>query len=77
MNIGQHRYVPVMIAKGSNPGKYLLLKTGIHDDKLNGLRVTQIYQGTGATREAGSLLVRILNIIADIVIFILKANVLP
>jgi len=41
MNIGQSWYVPVMVAKGANPGKKLLLITGVHGDELNGTRVIQ------------------------------------
>ena len=42
MNIGQSWYVPVIVAKGSNPGPKLLLDTGIHGDELNGSRVVQV-----------------------------------
>ena len=41
MNIGQSWYVPVMVAVGQNPGKKLLLNTGIHGDELNGVKVIQ------------------------------------
>lgn len=41
MNIGQSWYVPVMVAVGKNPGKKLLLNTGIHGDELNGIKVIQ------------------------------------
>lgn len=41
MNIGQSWYVPVMVAVGKNPGKRLLLNTGIHGDELNGIKVIQ------------------------------------
>lgn len=57
MNIGQHWYVPVMVAKGSNPGKKLLLNTGIHGDELNGSRVIQqLFATLDATQLSGSII---------------------
>lgn len=41
MNIGQHWYVPVMVAKGNIKGQSILLNTGIHGDEINGVRVIQ------------------------------------
>lgn len=36
MNIGQSWYTPVIVVKGNNSGKNLLINTGIHGDELNG-----------------------------------------
>ncbi|MDD3265729.1 MAG: succinylglutamate desuccinylase/aspartoacylase family protein [Burkholderiales bacterium] len=41
MNIGQHWYVPVVVLRGSNEGKSILINTGIHGDEINGVRVIQ------------------------------------
>ncbi|PVV00034.1 hypothetical protein BB559_000175 [Furculomyces boomerangus] len=40
-SIGQSWHVPVMIAKGEEGGKRLLMNSGIHGDGLNGIRVVQ------------------------------------
>ena len=57
MNIGQYWYVPVMVAKGSKPGKRLLLNTGIHGDELNGSRVIQqLFATLDATQLNGSII---------------------
>ncbi|MBC3231155.1 M14 family metallopeptidase [Serratia fonticola] len=39
--IGQHWYVPVMVAKGAQPGPKLGLQAAVHGDELNGTRVIQ------------------------------------
>ncbi|MFC0225425.1 M14 family metallopeptidase [Serratia aquatilis] len=39
--IGQHWYVPVLVAKGAQPGPKLGLQAAIHGDELNGTRVIQ------------------------------------
>ncbi|BEV71879.1 MULTISPECIES: succinylglutamate desuccinylase/aspartoacylase family protein [unclassified Paludibacterium] len=39
--IGQHQYVPVMVAKGVEPGPRLGLQSGLHGDELNGTRTVQ------------------------------------
>lgn len=41
MGTGQHWYVPVVVAKGTKPGKRLLLVSGVHGDELNPIRVVQ------------------------------------
>ena len=38
-SIGQGWYVPVLVARGSKPGKRLLLTAGVHGDELNGIAV--------------------------------------
>lgn len=57
MNIGQHWYVPVMVAKGNKSGKRLLLNTGIHGDELNGSRVIQqLFANLDPTQLNGSII---------------------
>ena len=41
-NNGQWLYVPVIVARGAEDGKRLLLNSGIHGDELNGIRVVQL-----------------------------------
>lgn len=41
MGTGQHWYVPVMVAKGAQDGKRLLLVAGVHGDELNPIRTVQ------------------------------------
>ena len=41
MGTGQHWYVPVMVAKGLNPGKRVLLGSGVHGDELSPVDVVQ------------------------------------
>lgn len=41
MATGQHWYVPVMVAKGANPGKKVLLGAGVHGDELSPTDVVQ------------------------------------
>jgi uncharacterized protein len=41
MATGQHWYVPVMVAKGANPGKKALLGAGVHGDELSPTDVVQ------------------------------------
>ncbi|MFC3050431.1 succinylglutamate desuccinylase/aspartoacylase family protein [Kordiimonas pumila] len=36
---GQPEYVPIMVLKGSRPGKKLMLTASVHGDELNGIRV--------------------------------------
>jgi hypothetical protein len=38
---GQHWYVPVMVAKGANPGKRILFVAGVHGDELNPIAAVQ------------------------------------
>lgn len=37
--IGQHWFIPVIVAKGAGPGKTLGLQTGVHGDEINGTQV--------------------------------------
>jgi hypothetical protein len=39
--LGQGWYVPVIVVRGAQPGKRLLLTAGIHGDELNGIDVIQ------------------------------------
>lgn len=41
MATGQHWYVPVMVAKGANPGKKVLISAGVHGDELSPTDVVQ------------------------------------
>lgn len=41
MATGQHWYVPVMVAKGVNPGKKIMLGAGVHGDELSPADVVQ------------------------------------
>jgi predicted deacylase len=40
-SIGQYWYAPVMVAKGSKPGKRVLLVAGVHGDELNPVAAVQ------------------------------------
>jgi uncharacterized protein len=41
MNTGQHWYVPVVVAKGAEPGTKILLISGVHGDELSPLDAVQ------------------------------------
>lgn len=41
MNTGQHWYVPVVVAKGAEPGAKILLVSGVHGDELSPLDAIQ------------------------------------
>lgn len=41
MATGQHWYVPVMVAKGKEEGKKVLIQAAVHGDELNGVPVVQ------------------------------------
>ena len=41
MGSGQRWYVPIMITKGKQPGKKVLLQAGVHGDELNGVKIVQ------------------------------------
>ena len=57
MGTGQHWYVPVMVAKGAQSGKRLLLVAGVHGDELNPIRVVQkALAGIDATKLSGSVI---------------------
>lgn len=57
MGTGQHWYVPVMVAKGANSGKRLLLVSGVHGDELNPIRVVQkVFADLDATKLSGSVI---------------------
>lgn len=38
---GQHWYVPVVVAKGTKPGKRILLTSGVHGDELSSIDTVQ------------------------------------
>ena len=39
--IGQGWYVPVIVVKGAEPGRRLLLTAAVHGDELNGIAIIQ------------------------------------
>jgi predicted deacylase len=41
MATGQHWYVPVVVAKGANPGKRVLLISGVHGDEISPVDAVQ------------------------------------
>lgn len=41
MGTGQHWYAPVMVARGANPGRKVLLVAGVHGDELSPTDVVQ------------------------------------
>lgn len=41
MPTGQRWYVPVIVAKGAENGKKVLLQAGVHGDEMNGVRAVQ------------------------------------
>ena len=41
MATGQHWYIPVMVAKGVNPGRKVVLGAGVHGDELSPTDVVQ------------------------------------
>ncbi|WON75595.1 succinylglutamate desuccinylase/aspartoacylase family protein [Serratia sp. UGAL515B_01] len=54
--IGQHWYVPVLVAKGAKTGPKLGLQAAIHGDELNGTRVIQqVFEKLDPTRLKGSV----------------------
>lgn len=54
--IGQHWYVPVMVAKGAQPGPKLGLQAAIHGDELNGTRVIQqVFANLNPAQLAGTV----------------------
>jgi predicted deacylase len=56
MGTGQHWYVPVMVAKGANPGKKLMLGAGVHGDELSPIDVVrQVFEELDPTRLSGSV----------------------
>ena len=57
MGTGQHWYVPVMVAKGTRPGKRVLLVAGVHGDELNPIGVVQqVFADLDATKLTGSVI---------------------
>ena len=55
--IGQHWYVPVMVAKGAQNGPKLGLQAAIHGDELNGVRVIQqVFDGLDTASLNGSVI---------------------
>jgi len=54
---GQHWYVPVIVARGANPGKRLLLVSGVHGDELNPIRVVQrVFADLDASKLSGAVI---------------------
>lgn len=41
MATGQHWYIPVMVTKGAEDGKKVLVQAGVHGDEINGVRIVQ------------------------------------
>ena len=41
MGTGQHWYVPVMVTKGAQPGKRVMLTAGVHGDELSSMKAVQ------------------------------------
>lgn len=57
MGTGQYWYVPVMVAKGAQSGKRLLLVSGVHGDELNPIRVVQkVFADLDAAKLSGSVM---------------------
>lgn len=58
--IGQHWYVPVIVAKGTQAGPKLGLQAAIHGDELNGTRVIQqVFETLDPTALKGSVVAAI------------------
>lgn len=54
--LAQHWYVPVMVAKGGQPGGKLGLQAAVHGDELNGIRVIQqVFADLDLTKLKGSV----------------------
>jgi predicted deacylase len=55
--VGQHWLVPVLVAKGSKPGKRLGLQAGVHGDELNGTRlIHRVFETLDPTALSGSVI---------------------
>jgi hypothetical protein len=56
MGTGQHWYVPVMVAKGANPGKKILIASGVHGDEVSPVDVVQrTFAALDPTRMSGTV----------------------
>jgi len=56
MGSGEFWYVPVIVAKGAQPGKRILLVSGVHGDELNPIRaVQQVFADLDASTLSGSV----------------------
>jgi uncharacterized protein len=54
--VGQHWLVPVLVAKGTKPGKRLGLQAGVHGDELNGTRaIHQLFENLDPKQLSGSV----------------------
>jgi predicted deacylase len=54
---GQHWYVSVAVAKGAQPGKRVLLTSGVHGDEMSSVRtVQQVMEALDPAEMAGSVL---------------------
>ncbi|WP_297800848.1 succinylglutamate desuccinylase/aspartoacylase family protein [Arenimonas sp. GDDSR-1] len=55
--VGQHWLVPVLVAKGSKPGKRLGLQAGVHGDELNGTRlIHRVFETLDPAALSGSVI---------------------
>lgn len=55
--VGHHWLVPVLVAKGSKPGKRLGLQAGVHGDELNGTRlIHRVFETLDPTALSGSVI---------------------
>jgi len=55
--VGQHWLVPVLVAKGSKPGKRLGLQAGVHGDELNGTRlIHRVFENLDPKTLSGSVI---------------------
>lgn len=55
--IGQHEYVPVLVAKGRQSGPRLGLQSGLHGDELNGTRsIQRVFEGIDLNTLKGTLI---------------------
>jgi uncharacterized protein len=57
MGTGQHWYVPVVVAKGAQPGKRVLLTAGIHGDEISSMEsVRQVMAALDPATMSGSVI---------------------
>ena len=57
MGSGQHWYIPVLVAKGAEPGKRILLIAGVHGDELTPVAtVHEVFRKLDPTKLAGSVI---------------------
>ena len=57
MGSGEFWYVPIIVAKGGQPGKRILLVSGVHGDELNPIGVLQqVFADLDASKLSGSVI---------------------